>query len=936
MKKRFTLFLTTLPILTLSVQYLTAADIKGKVFDASNKEPIIGAVVIVKESSNKAAATDIDGSFTIKDVTLPTTITVSYAGSQTQDIEVTNEQELNITLEPEAISVQSVSVVRRRRQNTETAMIASLRGTNAVAVGISGAQISKTSDSDAGEVVRRIPGISLIDGRFIIVRGLAQRYNNVWINGGGVPSTEADGRAFSFDIIPSGNIDNIVISKSFSADLPGDFSGGFIKITTKDAPEQSSVQFGIASGFNTQTHFKDMRLGNGSSTDWLGFDASKRPLSSDFPANLRSVSNPTTLNNIYQNGFNNDWSVRTFRPLPDIKANVQWNSHISDKVAMVLTASYQNTYKTISDMINRRYGIYNSASDAPSVEKDYIDNQYTNEVKLGVMNNWTFRVDDRNRIEFRNLFNIMSKNRLMERAGWSLVSGGYYESQTEFLYSSRLTYTGQLAGNHTLGNDKSNIIDWNGTYSYAYRDEPDRRIVSNIGLAPVGTQGNDIETYNDRIRRYYQNLMDNTGSLALNYTKRFNGASWQPTLKSGLYSEYRARNYSPREFTYNYDNLSVDERDHYIYLPYEEMVSSKWMGTDKVTINETGSLQNAYNGDYFVGAGYVTTTLPVGKFIFDVGVRAEWWNMSVTYDRSMDSSRPLMTTNKYNELSILPALNISYNISPQHTLRASYGRTVNRPEFREVSPTIYYDFELFAEIQGNPELKMATIDNADIRYEYYPTPGEILSVGLFYKHFANPIEWNFRDMGGTYRYSFENAKSAYTAGVEVDIRKNLDFIGVPELALVFNGALTMSQVEFRNEGLVKQKERPLQGQSPYIVNVGLYYNSDDKLGLSASVLYNIIGKRIVGIGRSTSLDSNSDNDLPDSYEMPRNIVDLTVSKRFAKRFEAKLGVKNILNAPVVFKQFPTTTIDGVQQSREQLTREYYPGVSFSLGLSVKF
>ena len=143
-------------------------------------------------------------------------------------------------------------------------------------------------------------------------------------------------------------------------------------------------------------------------------------------------------------------------------------------------------------------------------------------------------------------------------------------------------------------------------------------------------------------------------------------------------------------------------------------------------------------------------------------------------------------------------------------------------------------------------------------------------------------------MGGSYRYSYENAESAYTAGIELDARKSLGFIGIPELNVVLNGTLVASQVKFSNDGLVKEKNRQLQGQSPYVVNAGVYYASDEKYGWTASVLYNIIGKRIVGVGKTTSIDGNRNFDVPDSYEMPRNVIDLTVGKKFG-RCEIKLG-----------------------------------------------
>lgn len=938
MKKTVTIIFILINLINISV----AQSLKGTVIGNVDSLPLAGIYVRLQGSTTVATITDINGQYILKSVPTGKEQNIEFSSIgyktviKTVSIKSGETTTLNVEMYEDVLMADQATVVARRKRNNESAIVSDIKQSSVVVSGISASQISKTADSDAGEVVKRIPGISLVDNRFIIVRGLSQRYNNVWINGGAVPSTEADGRAFSFDMVPSSQIDNILIVKSPSPELPADFSGGFIKISTKDVPEKSSVTIGVSTGVNTVTHSHNTRLPKSSSTDWLGIDNSMRTLSKDFPAHLGAVTSPDEITKFTKNGFNNDWTIKEFRPLPDIKANISWNAIVSEKVSMSLSVGYSNTYKSLLGVQNTRYGIYNHSLDKASVEKNYTDNQYNNDVKLNAMNNWVFRLNNFNRIEFRNLFNIIGKNRLTERYGVSSVSGDYYENQTEMRYNSRLTYTGQLAGKHTLGSDRSNQLDWNATYSFANKNEPDRRIVNNLG--PIPADGNitpNVPAYNDNIRRFFQNLNDNIVSANVDYKKIFSGKNWEPEIKAGLYGEYRTRDYNPREFIYRYDHLSNDVRSQYIWLPFQEMMSQQWLGYDKVYADETTRKSNAYNGTNSIAAAYVATNLPLGKLNIYVGARAEYWDMSITYDRAVSASQQLITTDRHSRLSILPSVNMTYNFNDKHLLRLAYGRSVNRPEFREVSPSVYYDFDLFAEIQGNPKLEMATVENVDLRWEFYPSQGQMISVGAFYKHFTNPIEWNFVDMGGSYRYSYENAASAYTAGIEVDIRKSLDFIGVPDLSLVFNGSLVMSEVKFKEGSLVTERNRPLQGQSPYIVNAGLYYASED-LGLSASVLYNIIGKRIIGVGKSTSVIGNSDYDIPDSYEMPRNVLDISVAKKIGKIVELKFTAKDILNEPFTFKQFPTTTVDSKQQSREQITMSYRQGVSFSLGLVLKF
>lgn len=922
---------------------LTAATIKGVVIDSTSGETIIGATIKLKDNPAVAVVSDIDGRFSINvkdNGQAQRDILVSYVGFQEETIPFTIDQteEVSVTMKPEDFVMSDVVVVGRRKTDSEASILTSTKLSTSVTVGISAAQIKKGADSDAGEVVRRIPGISLIDGQYIIVRGLTQRYNNVWINGGVAPSSEADGRAFSFDIIPSGSIDNIMIAKSYSADLPGDFSGGFIKITTSGMPKENSFKVGVGTGFNTKTQFNPFTMGAASNTDWLGFDNSMRPFDSSFPSNLDNVTSAEQITHYSKTGFNNDWSTKTSTPLPDLKLNLAWDLALSKRLGSTAALNYSNENRSSLDIMNNRYGVYDAANDQPVVEKEYHDSQYTNEAKISALYNWFFLINSRNNLEFRNTFSLIGQNKYTERYGASLVSGNYYEQQLEYYYSSRLTYTGQLSGNHKLEANESSRIDWGLNYSFASEEEPDRRIVSNIGDYPSdGVLTPDIDTYTDNINRYYQQLKDNVFSGSFNYTKEFKQASIKPTLKTGLYSEYRDRSYQPREFTYRYENLAYEDRLPYLSLPIEEMMDPSWMDyANGVYIDETTTKSNAYTANSSTSAAYATVTIPIQNFTIDAGVRAEYWLMNMSYDKSLTASKVSMVENKYEELSILPALNLSYTLNQKNVFRASYGRTVNRPEFREVSGAIYYDFDLFAEIAGNPDLEVATIDNVDLRYEFYPSAGETLSAGLFYKHFLNPIEWTFTDMGGTYRYNYENAKSAYVAGLEIDIRKNFDFVGVPELSMLLNASAVLSKVQFNEGSLVTEKDRALQGQSPYTVNAGFTYDaSDTKLGLSASIMYNVIGKRIMGIGKAVST-STSDYDVPDSYEMPRHLVDVSLAKSIGKRVEIKLTAKDILAQPVKYVQYPTiTNADGSQETREQTTYEYTPGTTISVGVSVK-
>ena len=940
---RFLFFLALLSGISFLPSFSFAAEplftISGVVRDAKSSETLIGATVLIKELATGAAA-DIDGNYSITGVRKGRYTLVfnsfSYATLEKECVVDGDIISFDADMENEVIAIDEVTVKAFRRSNTETAMIGTVRQLPQVTSGISSAQISKSPDRNASEVIRRVPGITILDDRFIIVRGLSQRYNNAWINGLAVPSTETDSRAFSFDLIPSSQIDNLLVYKSPSPDIPGDFSGGFVKIVTKGIPDENRMEVGYATGFNINTQFNAYRVNPGSSTDFLGFDLNKRPLSGSFPSHMSNVSNPPEITKLTKTAFNNDWRVRNVTPVPDQRLSYtiarRFNTRNNRTVGNITAVNYSNTFKSVEGIKNARYGIYSADADKPIYLNDYTDNQYSNDVRLGAMHNWSFVLDPSNKIDFKNLLNILGRNRLTERTGISESSGIYYHEQTEMLYSSRLTYTGQFSGVHDL--DNSGTLGWDAGYSYANKNEPDRRIVSNY--AGIGSP-DDIPTAqvrNDNIKRYFQRLDDHIASASANYKQPFGMGKIEPTLKAGFYGEYRTRDYVPREFVYRYDNLSYAERQTYLSLPYQKMMRDQYLGADKVYIEEITRKTNAYSADVYHTALYGALDVPIGKVNIYAGARLENQTTQMTRDRSDAADLILMTTNTVNDLSLLPSVNLTYKFNDKNQLRTAYGRSVNRPELRELSPTVYYDFDLFSEIGGNPDLQTAFIDNLDLRYEFYPTNGETVSIGAFYKHFKNPIEWTFIDMGGSWRYMYENAEKAVSWGFELDVRKKLDFMGMPNFQLVLNAAWIKSNVTFNPGELISEPDRPMQGQSPYIVNAGLYYGSG-KWGLDAALLYNRVGERIVGLGKSNSANYDPNTMIPDSYEMPRNTLDFNITKKVGKRVEIRASVKDILSEDVVYKQYPKFVKDGVTYKREQITRRYNPGQSVSIGILVK-
>lgn len=904
--------------------YVHGAAIRGTVVDKNTQEPLIGAAIQVNGTTT-GTVTDLDGYFELAGLRNGTyQLTVSYISYITQTLNVSVESIADIRIEmlSDDQQLNEVVVVADAQKNTETALLSQQRKGLVVQTGVSAQQITRTQDQDASEVIRRVPGVSIIDGKFVMVRGLSQRYNNVWINNNAVPSSEADARAFSFDIIPSSQLDNIVVVKSASPEYPADFTGGFILVNTKDVPNRNTFGISVGGNVNDRTHFRDFLYNKSSATDFLGFDNGLRSLDHGIFTQLKSDNNQTNNYSLLGNGFNNDWNIRTHTPLADLNLSMnyshRWVNDSGSTWAMLGVLNYSNTYRTYKNMENNLFGSYDTTNDRSNYLHSYTDDQYNHNVRLGAMWNVTYVTANGNsRYELKNIFNQLGKDRLTNRLGYNAQSE--YESQAEYYYQSRSTYNGQLTGKHSIGD--ADKLDWSAGYSYANRNMPDRRRFTQVMDESI--KQFVIENIND-VNREFSRLDEHILSANLNYQHTFNLGEFNPLLKVGTYTEYRTRKYNTRYFLYTWNTGSLPSSYAVLDIPTQLMQDSNY-GADKLSLLEKVDYTNNYEGDNLLNAGYVAFNLPFGNLNVYAGVRFEHDRMKLVSNTRQyeESHHNLYYT--YNDF--FPSLNSTYKLNEKNQLRLSYGRTVNRPEFREVSTSVFYDFDLASNVEGNATLKPAYVDNFDLSYELFPAEGELLNVSLFYKRFNDPIEWVYTLNGGTdYTYSNVNAESADNYGIEIDVRKNLDFIGLKNFSWSFNGSLIKSRVHFDDNS--RQKNRPMQGQSPYLINTGIFYQNN---GWSAALLYNRIGKRIIGVGRSMGTGENIVN-VPDSYEMPRNTIDLSFSKSLWGHVEVKVGIRDLLGEKIKYQQYQETNHGDVIQ----VNRQYRPGRNFLANISYKF
>ena len=916
-----------LMILLLNIP-LSAGIIEGVIQDAKSGEKLAYAYIII-EGSSMGTTSDLNGYFKLDIPTGAYKLKISYMSYITQfiDVEVNNDasSELKIELEPNNM-LEAVSVVVEKNKNTESVVIEHIKAAHTVVTGVSNEQISKSQDKDASEVVKRIPGVTIIDGRFIIIRGLSLRYNDVWINSGVTPSSESDYRAFSFDFIPSALIENILVYKNFSVDMPGDFAGGFVKIQTIEEAVNPGFQIGYGIGFRTNSVFGTHASYTNSSADIIGAGTINRDIPKKFPKNLNNV--PLDAACSYAAQLPNNWDIRNKTAIPDQSFSFSFSNQKKIKTVSINNVVYAS-YSYFNDnsfLENNQFGIYNVREEKSSYNKAYKDTIYLESSKINVGYNLCFFTQNGHKICFKNLFQNIGTNKTGLREGRN-YSNDYYEKSQEFFYRNRLTYAAQLESSHTFNNKSKSRLDWALGYAYTLNNEPDRRIMD----ARMNTNENSpyfgmYRAMDNDIRRYFQHLTEHNGSANINYNHNFQFNRMAISIKTGIYSDFKMRDFDARNFTYK-KNIENNLPSDYFYLPFPQMFDLQYLTPDGFFLVENTGKADSYNSLRLTDAAYALLGLEVFNFSLYAGIRIEQSLLRLDSYES-DGIKPVHI--KQNNFHYFPSCNLSYTIKEKQVLRAAYGLTCNRPEFREVVPYVYYDFETFSNYEGNPNLKDAVIHNIDFRYEFYPQKNEMISFGGFYKKFINPIENTYHHVGGQFQYTYMNAHSAVSYGLELDIRKSLDFMKLKDFSLVLNASLLKSKVIFPDKSI--ELDRAMQGQSPFIVNTGLYYDNS-KIGLVFSILYNIIGKRIVAVGQT---NQHASENIPDTYQMPRHSLDASIQQKIGK-FKLYISARNILNQKIIYSQLGTYILEGGDKKNySQNTKVIKTGVQISTGFTVNF
>lgn len=892
-----------------SLNLYSQSGIKGIVKDKGTSETLIGANIIVDSLDNVGASAGLDGDYSITLSPGIYSVTCTYVGYVPKTLKVTvttgKYTEINFVLESVSIEIGPFEVKSTKIEGTTAAVVAEKKNEDQVVEVMGGEDIKKGVYNTTADVARKIPGVTVVDNRFVIVRGLTERYNAVMINNALAPSLETDVKSFSFDVIPSSVIEKFKIFKSPSPDLPGEFAGGAIQLFTTSMPENSGLRVSYSTGFRSGTTGNMFSSNTGYSKDWLGLGLKDRDFPEGFPGNVRNSSTPAD-----QMILPNNWAYDIVKADLDQRFSFglfhKWTIGKHGNLGTVTSVNYSNTNQFFESnrLDYNTYDIINQASDTIFYYKDSI---FQKQARVGLLHNWSFNHKNF-RIDFRNILNQTGTNETALRNGPN-IEEGTDRKEYSYRYNQRTLYTGQLGGSYYWEKNeiKTDEIDATIGYSLARRNDPDWKRVRYtrqyqsedpyIAYIPFSAQPFFMG-------RLFIDMNEDIKMAAANYEHTFlfsdkDGAikTFQPKIKAGFYFENKDRSFSIRNIGYAPSNL-FQFNWNLAFLPVDSLFLPQHVNVaNGFKLDEDTKKSDNYIASNYLRSYYVMGVIPFNKhFNLTGGLRVED-NIQSLYSGTVSGDTVIVEN---HIVSPLPSANFVYKINDTLQFRLAYGKTINRPEFRELAPLAFYDFVFNSIYSGNDSLATPSIHNFDFRTEYYPTTTEMISLGFFYKKFINPIEMYFVPgvgSGGTRSFSYQNSPSAISYGIELDIRKSFASTKIPfirDLTLVANFSYIKSKIQLNEEGKVTGLDatRPMMGQSPYILNTGLYYQNDS-IGLGVSVMFNRIGERVVIVGIP---------DIPEVYEMPRNLLDIAISQRINKYITIRFTIQDVLNQKFVLLQ----------------------------------
>lgn len=927
-------------ISTLFVSNAQTGKISGTVSDGELNDILPFANVLIKNTT-KGATTDFEGDFEL--ILEPGTydLVFSFVGYQTKEItEVIVKEDdntlVNVTLNAAAGNLDEVIVTTTARRNTEQSVLRMQKNSNVLMDAISIETMKRSGASNIASAVKTVPGVSIQDGKYVFVRGLGDRYTKSVLNGMDIPGLDPDKNTIQMNIFPTSILENVNVSKSASADLQADFTGGVVDIITRDFPSREEFTVSFSGEFNPDMHFQNNYLNySGSNTDFLGFDDGTRDLPID--PNI-DIPNPASPNNELLAPI-----TRSFNPILATERNTspmnfslglsygnQWNVK-DNKLGFIASLDYKNKTQFFENFEN---GIYQKTPDKSvnslRFDRRQIGDLGQNNVLLTGMTGLSYKTENsKYRFNILHIQNGLSQASLFDQD--TQISNAISTVKDNLEYNERSITNILLGGKHTQ-DDGDFIIDWTISPSFVSADDKDVRLTTFIKEPNSSTISSDAG-YPSRL---WRELEEVNAVGKLDFTKKYSLFEKNSTLKFGAFASYKQRDYA----IYNYDIgfRAMNPRD-LNGDPNAILIDENIYDTESNSgYYVRGAFQpsNAFDASQTVGALYASNEFRIGEKLKTViGLRLVDFRMN--YTGVTTGGVALDNEETLSELDFFPSANFVYEYNDNTNFRLSYARTTARPSFKEKSNVQIVDLLTGIIYLGNLDVEPSYIDNFDLRYEFYGDQAQMFALSGFYKRFTDPIELVAYSVAAPNQFQPRNSDFAEVFGIEFEARKNFNFIAesLKDLTLNFNISFIESRIEmnkgplqefesrqlFAREGEVIDDTRELQGQSPYLINAGLNYNNEE-MGLEAGLFYNVQGEtlQVVGFGLN-----------PDVYVEPFHSLNFNFSKSIDKEKKStiSIGANNILNDD---RESRYQSFGGVTELFE-IRR---PFRSFSIGYSYKF
>lgn len=873
MKKLFLLLL--LPFSSVLAQ---TGQIVGKILDESTGQGLT-SVGIQVVGTTTGVQSGLDGRFRLRVPAGTTTLQVrriGYAPKTITGIMVPDGGvvEQNITMSVANIQLSTVSVTAEKQNGSINSALISQKNAVNVVNAITAEQIARSPDGDAAQASQRISGVTVQDGKYLQVRGLSERYTTAQLNGVRLPSPEPERKVVPLDLFPSNLLQEVNTSKTFTPDQPGDFAGASVNIKTKEFPARRQTSYSIGFGTNARVINSSLPFAPRAGGELVGVTGENRSMPS-------SLANANFLGNVTQTQMNdiirsqrNVWNpvYRMGRGNTSVGMSSGGNKVLGKNIGYVFSANYGYGEEVRSD---EQFAVGNQGANNTVVPLTVVNGQTSRVgIQWGGLVNLSTMIRQHSRISLNSVFTRNADNE-------ARVDRGFDENLADSISRTTLRYvergivsiTGQ--GEHQLSTN--NKTTWSVTTAHTARNEPDR---SDLVYVRSNNGSYSLLSSLDGARRLYFNLQEQNTVGQIDHVLTVRN---QHNIKLGLYHRLTDRNTAAPIYAFiTRADTSVINRSADVIFGKDQACPT----CNTINVQPIGQAGSYIANDENT-AGYMMTEWQLLNNVrMIVGSRFETANITI----NTSTQGGFTAESQLRNADILPAFLLNTQLSDTRNLRFAVSRTVSRPEYREFAPVTFRDVLGGVSVTGNTDLQRGLINNIDIRYEQFPNPGEIFSIGLFNKQFINPIERVEQATSGAYQARFQNALRANNIGVELEVRKQV----FQAITVFSNATLMKSTVQLdTTKGLtVTDSKRPLVGQAPYVYNMGITYSSRSG-NTNTTILYNVVGDRIVAAGVMP---------LPNIVEKPRHMVDITLRTPIAHRTNLKIDIRNLLDARYSFMQ----------------------------------